>query len=135
MDADLKEVQKSQAGQESQIESFHANRTEPPAPYKTPHLKNNSNSSVTAKLQGLLEKINTSVSQQIKTKDTHDTSNEKELSENRPDEDDSDEDDTDSDEDVKTQYRKMMLKQASSDFYKSQSTVAFLRKFIYMDGK
>lgn len=135
LDADLKEVQKSQAGQESQTESFHANRTEPPAPYKTPHLKNNSNSSVTAKLQGLLEKINTSVSQQLKTKDTTDMSNEKELSEDRPDEDDSDEDDTDSDEDVKTQYRKMMLKQASSDFYKSQSTVAFLRKFIYMDVK
>uniref|UniRef100_A0A0P4WGX0 Bms1-type G domain-containing protein n=1 Tax=Scylla olivacea TaxID=85551 RepID=A0A0P4WGX0_SCYOL len=135
LDADLKEVQKTQAGQDSQIESLLTNRTETSIPHRTPHLKNNSSSSVTAKLQGLLEKISTSTSQQLKTNDTHDMSDEKELSENKPDEDDSDEDDTDGDEDVKAQYRKMMLKQASSDFYKSQSTVSFLRKFIYTDVK
>ncbi|MPC27622.1 hypothetical protein E2C01_020795 [Portunus trituberculatus] len=135
LDADLKEVQKSQTGQDSQIESLLTNRTEPSALHKTPLLKNNSSSSVTAKLQGLLEKINTSTSQQVKSNDTHDMCDEKELSEDKPDEEDNDEDNTDSDEDVKMQYRKMMLKQASSDFYKSQSTVAFLRKFIYTDGK
>ncbi|XP_045130667.1 ribosome biogenesis protein BMS1 homolog [Portunus trituberculatus] len=135
LDADLKEVQKSQTGQDSQIESLLTNRTEPSALHKTPLLKNNSSSSVTAKLQGLLEKINTSTSQQVKSNDTHDMCDEKELSEDKPDEEDNDEDNTDSDEDVKMQYRKMMLKQASSDFYKSQSTVAFLRKFIYTDVK
>lgn len=135
LDADLKEIQKSQTGQDSQMESLSTNRTEPSAPHRTPNLKNNSSSSVTAKLQGLLEKLSTSTSQQVKNNDTHDMCDEEELSKDKPDEENSDEDDTDSDEDVKTQYRKMMLKQASSDFYKSQSAVAFLRKFIYTDGK
>ena len=147
LDADLQEVQKSEVGgPENESESFPKSGAQPLPSPRTPHLKNNT-SLVTAKLQGLLEKINTSTSQQPRTKDetlvkcdqnelADDSSRlyDKEL-EDELDEDECDEDDSDSDDDMKAQYRNEMFKQASSDFYKSQSTISFLRKFIYTDGK
>lgn len=154
LDADLQEVQGKDAGQDSAVKSLPGNTTESSMPVrKKLELKNNNNSSVTAKLQGLLDKIKPSTVHPSKTKATDDDDDDdsedeqfgdtefgegsefhgKESSKSKP-QNDSDEDDSESDED-KIQYRSEMLKQAMSDFYKGQSTVSFLRRFIYSNGK
>lgn len=154
LDADLQEVQKD-TDQNSSVKSSPADVMQSSMPVrKVSELKNNNSSSVTAKLQGLLEKINPITLRQTKARaddgnDMHEEDNledtqvgdgsqfpGKESSKAKPqttaDEDNSD---SDSDEDMKVQYRSDMLKQAMSDFYKGQSTVSFLRKFIYANGK
>ncbi|XP_071526137.1 ribosome biogenesis protein BMS1 homolog [Panulirus ornatus] len=131
---------------------------------RTPVLKNNKDSDVNAKIQGLLEKISKSSSRKSKGKvisDDSGFSNEEDDSANdRPLECDgslsqdkkldthpimqpslkeiidSDSKDVDSeDEDDKSEYRCEMFKQASENFYKNQSTVSYLRKYIYGDIK
>lgn len=150
LDADLQEIQGKDAGQDGAVKSLPGDLAESSVPIrKKLELRNNNNSSVTAKLQGLLEKIKPSTVHQSKTKATADDDDDdsedeqlgdtecregsefhgKESSKSKP-QNDSDVDDSESDED-KIQYRSEMLKQAMSDFYKGQSTVSFLRRFIY----
>ncbi|KAK8743356.1 hypothetical protein OTU49_001394, partial [Cherax quadricarinatus] len=126
-----------------------------------PGIKSNKDSDVTAKIQGLLEKINKS-GQNPKQKAISDDSgfsNEENDSDDliddckdeiegsdgllqdnglnvkppkNPETIDNDSDDSDSEEENdKLEYRSEMLKQATENFYKNQSTVSYLRKYIY----
>lgn len=151
MDADLQEVQRKGAGEDGAVKSFPDDAMKSSvAVRKVSELRNNNSTSVTAKLQGLLEKINASAVQQPKTKDK-DNSNGMQNEDNTEFGDGSqfhskessksktqntcDDENSESDDDTKVLYRSEMLKQAMSDFYKGQSTVSFLRRFIYTNGK
>lgn len=146
MDADLQEVKKKESGEGSSVKTAPGDTTKSTAQVrKISEVKNNNNTLVTAKLQGLLEKISASTVQQ--PKERAENENENTCGQNKLDDAQleessncrpriiSGEDDSESDEETKVQYRSEMLKQAMSDFYKGQSTVSFLRRFIYADGK
>ncbi|KAG7153836.1 Ribosome biogenesis protein BMS1-like [Homarus americanus] len=158
LDADLQDVrclQNHDGGTSHSMGSLSQRRT--------PYLKNNKDSDVTVKIQGLLEKITKSSDQKPKIKpisggdsgfsneenDSEDdvmdegdglsqnnnvnmNSVEKKIEEGS----DSDQDDSDSEEeDGRLEYRSSMFKQATQNFYRNQSTVSYLRKYIYGDVK
>lgn len=165
LDSDLQDVRNSQdlGDHNSQTQTTGMERKS--ASLKRTHcLKNNTDSDMNVKIQGLLEKISKSSSKISKartlsddcgvnnkedggdrdiTEDcdeslSHDEklsihpikqASDKEIS-------DSDNEDVDSeDEDSKSEYRCEMLKQATENFYKNQSTVSYLRKYIYGDSE
>ncbi|XP_045606328.2 ribosome biogenesis protein BMS1 homolog [Procambarus clarkii] len=120
---------------------------------QTPCIKNNKDFNVTEKIQGLLEKLSKSSSKTKTVGDDSGFSNEENDSDNATDNSDeesqdnvnlvkkqevsdSDEDDSDMEEENdKLEYRSEMFKQATENFYKNQSTVSYLRKYIYGEVK
>lgn len=168
LDSDLQNVRNSQKLGDNAVESSRSEVTNVSEsvtlPKRTRALKNNKDSNVTAKIQGLLDKITESSSKKSKVRAVSDDSgfsNEEDESdvdgavssdsfsrktssqvsldtEKQVDgvSDDSDDDDSESeDEDGTLDYRSEMFKQATENFYKNQSTVSYLRKYIYGDSK
>ncbi|KAK3856415.1 hypothetical protein Pcinc_037266 [Petrolisthes cinctipes] len=134
---------------------------EPAAARKIMPLSKNKDSDISQKIQGILEKINTS---QQNTKMPSTTNKCKILDDDEEEEEEENKDiglsndgkpsssvvqdkgeesegtnsstsDEDEDEKGKEEYRMEMFKQATSNFYKNQSTVSFLRKYIYGEIK
>lgn len=150
MEADLQEIQR-EGGQDNAVKYSPSDAVQSSvAAKKISELKNNNSTSVTAKLQGLLEKISASTVQQPKMKDKDYSDDmcskdntafgggsqncDKESSKTKV-QNICDDKNSESDDDTNILYRSEMLKQAVSDFYKGQSTISFLRRFIYANGK